>query len=59
MGKKLFSFMLTEEQIEKLKAVSERTLIPQSALARRGIDLVLVEYEDKAAKPKKGKKERG
>ena len=59
MGKKLFSFLLTEEQIERLKAVSSKTMIPLSALARRGVDLVLAEYEEEAAKPRKAKKERG
>jgi predicted DNA-binding protein len=58
MEKKLFSFLLTGEQIERLKAISERTLIPQSALARRGIDLVLAEYEEETVRPKKAKKER-
>jgi predicted DNA-binding protein len=58
MKKKLFSFAMSPEQIERLKATSERTLISQSVLARKGIDMVLKEYEEEAAKPKKAKKER-
>lgn len=53
MGKKLFSFLLTEEHIERLKAVSSATMIPLSALARRGIDLVLGEYEENPGAPGK------
>ena len=55
---KLFSLMLNEDQLKSLKAISEVTLIPLSALVRRGIDRVIEEYEDELKKfthrPKKG-----
>jgi len=55
---KLFSLMLNEDQLKSLKAISEVTLIPLSALVRRGIDRVIEEYEDElqefTRRPKKG-----
>ena len=55
---KPFSLMLNEDQLKSLKAISEVTLIPLSALVRRGIDRVIEEYEDElkefTRRPKKG-----
>ena len=55
---KLFSLMLNEDQLKSLKAISEVTLIPLSALVRRGINRVIEEYEDElkefTRRPKKG-----
>ena len=55
---KLFSLMLNEDQLKSLKAISEVTLIPLSALVRRGIDRVIAEYGDElkefTQRPKKG-----
>ena len=38
---------IERERPAKLKAISERTMIPTSALVRRGIDLVIAEYAKK------------
>ena len=43
--KKRITFTLEEELIEKLKNVSERTMIPQSKLIERSLKEVLQEYE--------------
>jgi hypothetical protein len=55
---KPFSLMLNEDQLKSLKAISEVTLIPLSALVRRGIDRVIEEYGDElkefTRRPKKG-----
>ena len=55
---KPFSLMLNEDQLKSLKAISEVTLIPLSALVRRGINRVIEEYEDElkefTRRPKKG-----
>jgi len=39
------SIYLNRERIKALKAISDRTLIPMSVLIRKGIDLVIAEYE--------------
>jgi len=60
MGKlenpKLFSVMLNEDQLKNLKAISGATLIPLSALVRRGIDMVIEKYQQELKKSKKGNK---
>jgi len=38
------SIYLNRERIKALKTISDRTLIPMSALIRKGIDLVIAEY---------------
>ena len=40
------------ETAERLRVLSERTMIPQSRLLRRALELLFAEYE----KPAKGKK---
>jgi predicted DNA-binding protein len=40
------------ETAERLRALSERTMIPQSRLLRRALELLFAEYE----RPKKAKK---
>ncbi len=43
---KLFSLRLNEDQLKSLKAISEATMIPVSALVRKGIDIVIESYQD-------------
>jgi hypothetical protein len=42
--KKKTSLYIERDRLAKLKAISDRTLIPISTLMRRGIDLVIEEY---------------
>ena len=41
------SLYLEPARLAKLRALSEKTMIPTSALVRRGIDLVIEEYKKK------------
>lgn len=41
------SLYIDNERMTKLRALSERTLIPISALMRKGIDLVLQDFAKK------------
>ena len=41
------SIFIEREQLAKLKAISERTMIPMSALMRRAINSVIEEYKKK------------
>jgi predicted DNA-binding protein len=43
-----FPCILDKELFEKLKQLSEKTMIPMSKLLDRGIELVLEEYEKPA-----------
>lgn len=45
--KKRVTFTLEEELIEKLKKVSEETLIPQARLVEQAVQKVIKEYEKK------------
>ena len=54
MGKQL-GLYVSEETASQLRALSERTLIPQSALLRRALELLFAEYQE--ARPKKRAKE--
>jgi len=38
------SFMVGEKELEALREVSRRTMIPVSALLRRGIEMILERY---------------
>jgi len=49
------AFQCTPETAAKLKALSERTLIPQSKLLRKALDLLFVEYSDVLQEPKSSK----
>jgi predicted DNA-binding protein len=40
-----------EEKAEKLKAISERTMITQSRLVRRALELLFAEYPEPQTKP--------
>ena len=42
------TILLTPEQADALKRLSDETEIPQQALMRRGIDLVLAEHAEQA-----------
>ncbi|WP_428909457.1 DUF6364 family protein [Niallia sp. Krafla_26] len=44
--KKRITFTLEEELIDKLKKVSEQTLIPQSKLIEKTLKQVLEEYKE-------------
>ncbi len=46
------SFYLAPETLERVKALSERTRIPQAAYFREAIEDLLKKYEE----PKKGRK---
>jgi predicted DNA-binding protein len=46
------SFYLAPETLERVKALSDRTRIPQAAYFREAIEDLLKKYEE----PKKGKK---
>lgn len=37
---------LDDEQLDDLKAISRRTMIPMAAIIRQGINMVLLRYED-------------
>lgn len=54
---RLFSFMLNQEQLKSLKAISEITMIPLSALARLGVDLIIERYQEQLKKSQRGGKE--
>ena len=58
MGKlekpKLFSLMLNEGQFKALRAISETTMIPLSALVRKGIEMVIEQYQKELKKSGKG-----
>lgn len=43
MQKKI-TFTMSEETIQKLKEISEETMIPQSKLVEKAINQILVEY---------------
>lgn len=43
--KKRVTFTLEEELIERLKKVSQETMIPQSKLVEKAINEILKEYE--------------
>ncbi len=57
MGKlekpKLFSLMLNGDQLKSLKDISSFTMIPQAALIRHGIDLVIQKYQGELKKSKR------
>jgi predicted DNA-binding protein len=50
MGKKRVTFTLSEELIEQLKEVSEKTMIPQARLVEQAIKKVIEEYKEDASK---------
>jgi hypothetical protein len=41
------SFYIDPERLAKLREISRRTMVPLSALVRRGVDLVIQEYRSK------------
>jgi predicted DNA-binding protein len=43
------------ETAERLRALSERTMIPQSRLLRRALELLFAEYSEGARESKGGK----
>lgn len=43
--KKRVTFTLEEELVERLKAVSEKTMIPQAKLVEKAIQEILKDYE--------------
>ena len=43
--KKKVTFTVEEELVERLKLVSEQTMIPQSKLVEKAIEEILKEYE--------------
>lgn len=43
--KKKVTFTVEEELVERLKLVSEKTMIPQSKLVEKAIEEILKEYE--------------
>jgi predicted DNA-binding protein len=45
------SLYVPEEMAERLKAISERTMITQSRLVRRALELLFVEYPEPQGKP--------
>ena len=45
------AFLCPPEIAAKLKELSERTMIPQSRLLRRALELLFSEYSEVAAKP--------
>lgn len=47
MAKKSTTVFLEEEQIERLKLLSERTHVPVAFYIREGVDLVLAKSEKK------------
>ena len=51
---KLFSLMLNEEQFRALRAISEATMIPMSALVRKGIETIIEQYQNELKRDKKG-----
>jgi len=52
---KLFSLMLNKDQFKSLKAISETTMIPLSALVRLGVNMVIEKYQEELKKARKGK----
>jgi hypothetical protein len=44
------SVYLDQARLVALKEISDRTLIPQSVLIRKGIDLVIAEYSPSSTK---------
>lgn len=44
--KKRVTFTLDEEMIEKLKSISEKTMIPQAKLIEKALKEVLKEYDN-------------
>ena len=47
MGNKVLrSIYLDIAQVEKIKALSERTKVPQAVYVREGLDLLLRKYEE-------------
>ncbi len=44
-----FSTKLTAEQIEALKAISQRTHIPQAVLVRKAVDILIDELGDESS----------
>ena len=58
-GNVQLAFQCPTEVAAKLKELSERTMIPQARLLRRGIELLFAEYPDAAVRHKpitKGRK---
>lgn len=47
LKKAFLSLYLEPEQAEQLKALSERTRVPQQVYLREGVDLVLKKYKEK------------
>lgn len=47
MSKKRITFTLSEELIEQLKEVSEKTMIPQARLVEKALQKIIEEYKDK------------
>lgn len=45
------AFLCPPEVAAKLRELSERTMIPQSRLLRRALELLFAEYSEGAAKP--------
>jgi hypothetical protein len=41
------SFYIDQPRLAKLREISKRTMVPLSALVRRGVDLVIKEYASK------------
>lgn len=46
-NKKRITFTLDEENIELLKAISKKTMIPQSRLVERALEEIFKEYKEK------------
>jgi len=47
------AFQCPPEAAEQLRELSERTMIPQSRLLRRALELLFAEYEPEKKKPKR------
>jgi predicted DNA-binding protein len=45
------SLYVPEEMAERLKAISERTMITQSRLVRRALELLFAEYPEPQTRP--------
>jgi hypothetical protein len=51
-GSPQLAFQCTPEAVERLKALSTKTDIPQSRLLRQALDLLFAKYEDVLQEPK-------
>ena len=57
-GNVQIAFQCPTEVATRLKDLSDRTMIPQARLLRRGLELLFAEYPENAAKPKPAPKGR-